>query len=164
MFCTPDLCDAYDDIIAIADPIFRSFGGRSAFAGRIETIKCHEDNSLVREVLGEPGEGKVLVVDGGGSMRRALVGDRLAALAAQNLWQGILVYGCIRDVDVVAEIAVGVHALAAHPRKTEKKGIGERNRTVSFAGVQFNPGDFLYADNNGVIVSPQDLVSPTSPT
>ncbi|CAM2007157.1 ribonuclease E activity regulator RraA [Acanthopleuribacter pedis] len=160
MICTPDLCDAFDDLVAVADPVFRGFGRRNSFGGCIETIKCHEDNSLVREVLGEPGEGKVLVVDGGGSKRRALVGDRLAALAAENLWQGIIVYGCIRDVDEIAQIDIGLQALAAHPRKTLKKGIGERNLTVTFAGVSFKPGDFVYADNNGILVSPQALEHP----
>ncbi|WHI46859.1 ribonuclease E activity regulator RraA [Microbulbifer sp. JMSA004] len=154
---TPDLCDAYPDEVRVVDPMFINYGGRDRFGGQIVTIKCFEDNSLVRELVAEPGQGKVLVVDAGGSMRRACLGDMLAEKAAANGWEGILMYGCIRDVDEIAELDLGVQALGSHPMKTEKKGIGERDLTVSFAGVDFRPGEYLYADNNGVIVAGKAL-------
>jgi regulator of ribonuclease activity A len=154
----PDLCDANEEIVRVAEPVFWSFGGRAAYGGVIETVKCFEDNSLVAERVGEPGEGRVLVVDGGGSRRCALVGDNLAGTAAANGWQGIVVYGCVRDVDALARIDIGVHALAAHPLRSVKKGVGERDRAVTFAGVSFVPGQYVYADRNGVIVAPIALV------
>ncbi|CAM2066996.1 ribonuclease E activity regulator RraA [Sulfidibacter corallicola] len=157
---TPDLCDSYPDTTDVVDPIFRSFGGRTSFGGQIVTVKCHEDNSLVRTALADVGQGKVLVVDGGGSQRCALLGDRLAAMAADNRWEGVVVFGCIRDVAEVASIHLGVQALAAHPRKTEKKGIGELNVPVTFGGVRFQPGAFLYADSNGIVVAPRALSLP----
>jgi regulator of ribonuclease activity A len=154
----PDLCDANEEIVRVAEPVFSSFGGRTAYGGVIETIKCFEDNSLVADRVGEPGEGRVLVVDGGGSRRCALVGDNLAAKASANGWRGIIVYGCVRDVDELARIDVGVHALSAHPLRSVKKGVGERDRAVTFAGVTFVPGHYVYADRNGVIVAPRPLV------
>ncbi|WP_444941549.1 ribonuclease E activity regulator RraA [Microbulbifer sp. ZKSA004] len=154
---TPDLCDAYPDEVRVVDPMFINYGGRDRFGGQIVTIKCFEDNSLVRELVAEPGQGKVLVVDAGGSMRRACLGDMLAEKAVGNGWEGILMYGCIRDVDEIAELDLGVQALGSHPMKTEKKGIGERGLAVSFAGVDFRPGEYLYADNNGVIVAGKAL-------
>ncbi|WP_444933417.1 ribonuclease E activity regulator RraA [Microbulbifer sp. JTAC008] len=154
---TPDLCDAYPDEVRVVDPMFINYGGRDRFGGQIVTIKCFEDNSLVRELVAEPGQGKVLVVDAGGSMRRACLGDTLAEKAVANGWEGILMYGCIRDVDEIAELNLGVQALGSHPMKTEKKGIGERGLAVSFAGVDFRPGEYLYADNNGVIVAGKAL-------
>lgn len=154
---TPDLCDAHPDLVQVVAPMFINYGGRERFGGEIETIKCFEDNSLVRELVAEEGSGKVLVVDAGGSMRRACLGDMLAEKARANGWQGIVMYGCIRDVDVISELELGVQALGCHPMKTEKKGIGERSVPVTFGGVTFRPGEYLYADNNGVIVSPQAL-------
>ena len=156
--CTPDLCDEYPELVQVVEPMFINYGGREQFCGEIVTIKCFEDNSLVRELVAEPGEGKVLVVDAGGSMRRACLGDMLAEKAVNNGWAGILMYGCIRDVDVISGLELGVQALGSHPMKTEKKGIGERNIAVTFGGVTFKPGEYLYADNNGVIVSPQSLM------
>ncbi|QKX18336.1 ribonuclease E activity regulator RraA [Microbulbifer sp. YPW1] len=155
---TPDLCDEFEALVQVVEPIFVNYGGREQFGGQIVTIKCFEDNSLVRELVAEPGEGKVLVVDAGGSMRRACLGDMLAEKAVANCWAGILMYGCIRDVDAISELELGVQALGSHPMKTEKKGIGERDIAVTFGGVTFNPGEYLYADNNGVIVSPQSLM------
>jgi len=155
---TPDLCDAFPDLIQIAEPLFANFGARDAFGGQIVTIKCFEDNSKVKEQLALPGKGKVLVVDGGGSLRCALLGDEVAAEAAKNGWEGVLIYGCVRDVDVLAETDLGIQALAAHPKKTEKRGLGDVNLPVTFAGLTFHPGHFLYADNNGVIISTQALV------
>jgi regulator of ribonuclease activity A len=156
-YITPDLCDANPDSVTVAEPMFSNFGGRDSFGGQIVTVKCFEDNSLVKDQVEQPGQGKVLVVDGGGSLRCALLGDMLAAKAASNGWEGIVIYGCVRDVDVLAQTHLGVQALASHPLKTEKRGLGELNRIVSFAGVSFRPGQYLYADNNGIIVSPQPL-------
>ncbi|MDX5298111.1 MAG: ribonuclease E activity regulator RraA [Gammaproteobacteria bacterium] len=149
---TPDLCDAYPEV-KVVEPMFSNFGGRDAFGGEIVTVKCFEDNSVVKEQVGKLGQGKVLVVDGGASMRAALLGDMLAEAAARNGWEGIIVYGCIRDVDVIAETDLGVQALASHPRKTDKRGIGDLNVPVTFGGVTFVPGQYVYADNNGIIVS-----------
>jgi regulator of ribonuclease activity A len=158
-YITPDLCDEYPEV-EVLDPIFNNFGGKESFGGEVVTIKCHEDNSLVKENVDKPGTGKVMVVDGGGSMRNALLGDMLAEKAAKNGWEGLVIFGCIRDIDVIMETDLGVQALAVHPRKTEKKGIGEINVPVKFAGVQINSGDFIYADNNGVIVSKKALSMP----
>lgn len=161
-FKTPDLCDQFeaeiDRSLRIATPMFRSYGARASFCGRIVTLKLFEDNSLVREVLSEAGRGKVLVVDGGGSLRCALVGDQLAVLAQKNGWEGIVVYGCIRDSGDINGIDVGVRALGTHPRKSIKKGIGERDLPVHFAGVIFNPGEYLYADEDGILVSSAALL------
>jgi len=154
----PDLCDAHGDLVRVAEPIFVSFGGRRSYGGIIETIKCFEDNSLVAERVNEPGHGRVLVVDGGGSKRCALVGDNLAGQASANGWQGIVVFGCVRDVDELAQIELGVHALAAHPLRSVKRGVGERGVVLKFAGVDFVPGAYLYADSNGIVVAPVALM------
>ncbi|MCF9004619.1 ribonuclease activity regulator protein RraA [Pseudomonas syringae] len=159
-YLTPDLCDAYPDLIQVVEPMFSNFGGRDSFGGQIVTLKCFEDNSKVREQVELDGKGKVLVVDGGGSLRCALLGDMLADKAAKNGWEGMLIYGCVRDVDVIAQTDLGVQALASHPKKTEKRGIGELNVPVTFGGVTFRPGEYLYADNNGVVISPSPLTMP----
>lgn len=153
---TPDLCDDYPEI-QVVEPGFRNFGGVSAFGGEIVTVKCFEDNSVVKEQVGLPGNGRVMVVDGGGSKRNALLGDMLAEKAASNGWAGLVIYGCIRDVDVIGETQLGVQALGTHPRKTEKRGIGDLNVPVTFGGVTFHPGHYIYADNNGIVVSEQAL-------
>lgn len=158
-YVTPDLCDAYPDV-TVVEPMFANFGGRDSFGGEMVTVKCFEDNSVVKEQVEKPGKGKVMVVDGGGSMRRALLGDMLAEKAARNGWEGIVVYGCIRDVDVVAQTDLGVQALGSHPMKSVKRGVGELNVPVTFGGVTFQPGHYLYADNNGVIVSAKALSMP----
>ncbi|MGN8260593.1 ribonuclease E activity regulator RraA [Pseudomonas sp. SMSB3] len=159
-YVTPDLCDAYPDLVQVLEPMFSNFGGRDSFGGQIVTIKCFEDNSRVKEQVELDGKGKVLVVDGGGSLRRALLGDMLAQKAASNGWEGLLIYGCVRDVDVLIQTDVGVQALASHPMKTDKRGVGDLNVAVTFAGVTFRPGEYLYADNNGVLVSPSPLAMP----
>jgi regulator of ribonuclease activity A len=159
-YLTPDLCDAYPERVQAVEPMFSNFGGRDSFGGQIVTVKCHEDNSRVKEQVELDGQGKVLVVDGGGSLRCALLGDQLAEKAAKNGWEGLLIYGCIRDVDSIAQTDLGVQALASHPKKTEKRGVGDLNVAVTFAGVTFKPGDYLYADNNGVIISPSPLTMP----
>lgn len=152
-----DLCDEFSDTLQIVEPMFTDFGAVLDFAGPISTVKCFEDNSLVRSALEEPGEGRVLVVDGGASDRCALLGDNVAQLALDNGWAGILVYGCIRDSADISQMSVAVKALNVHPKKSNKKNQGERDVPVRFAGVSFMPGDWLYADLDGVVVSASEL-------
>lgn len=154
----PDLCDEYPELVRVLEPMFANFGGVEAFGGEIVTIKCHEDNSLVADMVTEAGQGKVLVVDGGGSLRCGLLGDNLALKAVENGWQGIVVYGCIRDVDIISQLELGVQALATHPMKSVKRGIGLRGETLNIGGVDIIPGEFLYADNNGVLVAEKALL------
>lgn len=153
---TPDICDDYPEVLVV-EPGFRNFGGVKAFGGEVVTVKCFEDNSIVKEQVGLPGNGRVMVVDGGGSKRAALLGDMLAEKAASNGWSGLIINGCIRDVDVIGETALGVQALGTHPRKTDKRGIGDLNVPVTFGGVTFKPGQYVYADNNGIVVSEKAL-------
>ena len=152
---TTDISDDLGDDARVADTGFSDYGGRIIFDGIISTVKCHEDNSLVRQALEEPGDGRVLVVDGGGSMRCALFGDMLATLAEENDWAGLVVNGCIRDSGEIRSIDIGVKALATHPRKSVKRGIGERDVSVHFAGIDFLPGEHLYADSDGIVVAKQ---------
>lgn len=153
---TPDICDDYPEV-QVVEPGFQNFGGIDAFGGEVVTVKCFEDNSVVKEQVGQPGNGCVMVVDGGGSKRAALLGDMLAEKAAANGWAGLIIYGCIRDVDVIGKTELGVQALGTHPRKTDKKGIGDLNVPVTFGGVTFRPGQYVYADNNGIVVSEKKL-------
>ncbi len=157
-FKTADLCDQYSDTLQIAEPGMRSYGGRARFHGEISTIKCFEDNSLVREAVAEPGQGRVLVVDAGGSLRCAMLGDMLAAKAVENGWAGVIMNGLIRDSVDISAMALGVRALGTHPLKSVKKGVGERDVRVRFAGVDFAPGQFVYADEDGIVCSPQALL------
>lgn len=157
---TPDLCDAYPESVRVVEPIFTNYGGREAYGGQIVTVKCHEDNSLVKEHVANPGEGRVMVVDGGGSLRCALLGDMLAEKAAQNNWAGLIIFGCIRDIDEIRKTELGVQALRTIPIKSNRQGRGDWNIPVTFGGVTFNPGEYVYADNNGVIVSAQPLNMP----
>ncbi|VFB11795.1 ribonuclease activity regulator protein RraA [Aeromonas salmonicida] len=154
----PDLCDQYGDTLQVADPLFHDFGGKPLFYGQAVTLSCYEDNSLVRELVNRPGQGRVMVIDGGGSLRRALLGDQLAIKAAEQGWEGIVIFGAVRDVGTLATLALGVKALAACPVKTEKLGQGELDAVVSFAGVTIHPGDYVYADLNGVLVSAARLI------
>ena len=156
-FQTAELCDQYSDILHIAEPYLLDFGGILAFHGEIATVKCFEDNSLIRTALETKGNGKVLVVDGGGSLRCALIGDQLATLAQRNNWNGAVVNGCIRDSAVITTIEFGLKALATHPLKSVKKGLGERDVPVKFAGITFRTGHYLYADQDGIVVSPRYL-------
>lgn len=159
-FVLPDLFDANEGVLSAAEPLFADFGGNSAFHGPIRTIKCHEDNSLVAQRVREPGGGAVLVVDGGGSQRCALLGDNLAAAAVDNGWAGIVLFGCVRDVAELATMALGIKALAAHPQRSVKRDIGERDVVVRFAGLSFAPDAWLYADANGIGVAPLELQLP----
>lgn len=147
-----DLCDDLGDRARVARPGLRSFGGRRRFRGPAAPVRLHEDNSLVRELLSQPGEGRVLVVDGGGSRRCALVGDRLGALAVENGWAGIVVWGCVRDTAELANLELGILALDPCPRKSVKRGVGERDVRVEILGVQIGPRDSVVADEDGWIV------------
>lgn len=157
-FQTADLCDENMDTIRVADPLFHSFGAKKCFGGRIHTVKVHEDNVFVKEILATQGNGKVLVVDGGGSLRCALVGDIIAQSAADNGWEGVIVYGCIRDSGVIESIDIGIKALATHPLKSIKHGRGDKQLSVTFAGVTFTPDEYVYADADGIILSKTPLL------
>ncbi|HNC51599.1 MAG TPA: ribonuclease E activity regulator RraA [Accumulibacter sp.] len=161
-FKTPDLLDNNEagirnGSVRVVSPMFRPYGGRPVFSGQIVTLKLFEDNSLVREALAADGHGKVLVIDGGGSLRCALVGDQLAILANANGWEGIVVYGCIRDSGDIGGIDLGLRALDTHPLKSVKKGAGDRDLAVIFGGVTFRPGEWIYVDGDGIVVSEQPL-------
>ena len=163
-FVTCDLLDDHPEKnIQVVTPSmdgksFKSYGARKSFAGQVVTVKCFEDNSRVKELLATDGTGKVLVVDGGASMRCALMGDMIAESAVQQHWNGVVIYGCIRDVDAIAELDLGVHALAAIPQKSQRKGVGEVDLALCFGGVTIHSGDYLYADNNGIIITQEKLV------
>ncbi len=163
-FVTCDLLDDHPDkelqvvIPSLDGKFFQSYGARKSFGGQVMTVKCFEDNSRVKELLATDGTGKVLVVDGGASMRCALMGDMIAESAVNNHWNGVIIYGCVRDVDAIAELDLGVHALAAIPQKSNRKGVGETDIPLSFGGVNIQSGDFIYADNNGIVFSKEQLV------
>lgn len=154
-----DLCDENPKDIKVAAPIgFKDFGGKKSFYGQIRTLKCFEDNSLVRTLLNENGDGKVLVVDGGGSKRCALLGDMLAELAVKNNWVGIVIFGCIRDSLAISQLNIGVKALDTIPLKSIKKNIGKIGLDLHFADVDFVEGHYIYCDNDGIIVSEKKLI------
>ncbi len=157
-FLTTDLYDAHEGRVAVLEPMLKSYGGKARFAGQIVTLKLYEDNTLVREMLAEPGAGKVLVVDGGGSKRCALLGDQIAELAVKNQWEGVVIYGCIRDSVAIAALPLGVRALDTNPKKSVKRNEGTRDLVLNFAGVDFTPGHWLYADEDGVLLSPVALL------
>ena len=150
---TADLCDEHGDRVQVCEPIFQAFGGRRAFSGPISTVRCFEDNSRVKEAVEGRGDGRVLVVDGGGSRRHALLGDKLGAAAVRNGWAGVIIHGCLRDSAALGQMDLGIRALGAMPLRSEKRGEGERDVPVRFAGVTFRPGEFVYVDDDGVIVS-----------
>lgn len=154
---TTDICDAYEDEVQVAVPLLRDFGGTGAFFGPISTVRVYEDNALVRAILSEQGRGRVLVIDGGGSLRCALVGDLLAALGQQNGWAGIVINGCVRDSAELAAIPIGIKALAACPRRSAKRGAGTRDAPLHFAGIGFVSGHYLYADADGIVVAKRKL-------
>jgi regulator of ribonuclease activity A len=156
-FLTVDLVDAHQDRVRSCEVQFRQFGGRRSFSGPIRTIRTLEDNALIREVLSSPGEGAVLVVDGGGSLRVALVGDMIAALGVENAWSGLVIFGAIRDVGPLGTLPIGIKALGSNPMKSTKNRIGEIDAPVWFGGVVFNPGEMLYSDEDGVLVSATPL-------
>ncbi len=156
-FTTPDVCDDFLDQLQVLEPLFTEYGGKEKFYGEIVTIKCFEDNSLVKQTLGTAGHGKVLVVDGGESLRCALLGDLLGAMAVKNGWQGVLINGCVRDVEILKGMDFGVRALNCLPLKSKKRNQGQFNVALRFAGVSFKPGQYLYADENGIVVAREKL-------
>lgn len=161
-FATCDLCDAHkgstDGRFRVLAPVFHDYGQRRKFAGQVVTVKCFEDNSLVKQALESPGEGRVLVVDGGASLRRALIGGNIGAAAARNGWAGVVVDGCVRDAAELAVCDVGIRALALMPWPTERRNEGLRDVPVMIQGTPVRPGDWLYADEDGIVVSAEALV------
>ncbi len=155
---TADLCDDHGDQLQIARPEFKAYGGRRRFGGRIHTVQVFKDNILVRHQLEKTVTDAVLVIDGGGSLECALVGDILAGLALQKGWQGLVVNGCIRDAAAIGKLPIGIRALNTHPLKSGKRGSGQENLPVTFAGVTFRPGEYLYADEDGMVVSASPLI------
>ena len=153
MLSTADLYDLHSDRVQVCTGSFCDYGGTDAFAGVIETVRCFEDNSQVRASLERPGKGRVLLVDGGASKRCALLGDKLAQLACDNAWSGIIVNGCIRDSAIIRTIAIGVKALGTCPAKSEKRNLGETNVEVHFGGLNYRPGCYLYADRDGILIA-----------
>jgi regulator of ribonuclease activity A len=155
---TCDLCDTHkadgSGEFRVLPPVFRSFGARPRFGGPVVTVKCFEDNTLVKAAVESSGEGRVLVVDGGASLRRALLGGNLAAAAARNGWAGIVIDGCVRDVAELNACDIGIRALALVPLPTERRGEGQRDLPVQLQGVTIHPGEWLYADDDGIVVMP----------
>ena len=156
-FSTPDICDEFPADLQVLEPLFSEYGDSEQFSGEVVTIKCFEDNTLLKQTLGTDGSGKVMVVDGGGSLRRALLGDILAAMAADNGWQGVVINGCVRDVEILKTIRLGVRALNCHPVRSDKRNEGQLNVPVTFAGANIKPGQYLYADENGILVANSKL-------
>lgn len=154
---TADLCDHYANQLSVCEDVFQSFGKKKSFFGPIKTVKVFEDNVLVKEALNTISAGSVLVVDGGGSKRCALMGDRLAAIAVKQKLAGVIINGCIRDSADIDNMDIGVLALGRNPLKSRKEGKGERDVTVSFAGVHFKPDWYAYVDEDGVVLSEQPL-------
>ncbi|WP_057832578.1 ribonuclease E activity regulator RraA [Colwellia sp. TT2012] len=154
---TSELCDFYADLIDVVDPIFCNYGGFSSFAGQVVTVKCFENLGLIAELVTLNGKGKVLVIDGGGSTRRALIDINIAQCAASNGWEGIICNGSVRDVDALEDIDIGIQALVAIPVGASDQSIGETDIAINFAGVTILPDDHIYADNTGIILSPEAL-------
>ena len=154
---TSELCDLYPDMVDVVEPMFVHYGGRVSFGGQLVTVKCFEDKGVIEEVVQQPGTGKVLLIDGGGSSRRALFDASSAQVAIDNDWEGVVIYGSVREVDSLAELDIGVLAVAAIPVNAECESIGEVDLPVNFGGVTFLPEDHLYADSTGVILSPEPL-------
>lgn len=154
---TSELCDLYAEQVDVVEPIFSSFGGVSNFYGKVTTVKCFESNGLIAEVLEENGEGRVLVVDGGGAVRRGLIDVELAQLAVDNGWEGIIVYGAVRQIQQLENLDIGIHALAPIPVSADESTAGESDIPVNFGGVTFFPEDYIYADLTGIILSQEPL-------
>jgi len=157
-FSTADLYDRFEEQLAVCEPIFSDYGGRETFFGPAVTVKCFEDNSRVKEALAQPGEGRVLVVDAGGSARCAMLGDLIAESAVANGWVGVIIDGCVRDTARLAAMDLGVKALGSIPRKSTRRGEGQRDLPILLGGVQVRPGDWVYCDADGVVVAPPGLI------
>ena len=156
-YSTSDLCDFFADVVDVLEPMFINFGGRHTFGGRIKTVKCFENNELIREILSQDGTDQVLLIDGGGSTRRALIDIELAELALDNNWNGIIVFGAVRHVDELEEIDLGIQAIASIPVAADSEGAGEDGIGVNLAGVSFFDDDFIYADSTGIVLSAEEL-------
>lgn len=154
---TSQLCDTYADLIDVIDPIFSNYGGRHSFGGKVVTIKCFEGTGLIEKIVATEGIGKVLVIDGGGSTRRALIDINIAAMAAKNGWEGIICYGSVRDVDAIEEIELGIQGLVSIPVGANDNEFGENDVAINFGGVTILPDDHIYADNTGIILSADPL-------
>lgn len=154
---TSELCDLFADNVDVVEPMFVSYGGRRSYGGEITTVKCFEDKGLLEKILAQPGKGKVLLVDGGGSLRRALIDANTAQLAVENDWEGIVCYGSVRDLDALEDLDIGIHALASIPVSADYEQTGDADIAVNFGGVTFLPEDHLYADSTGIILSPEPL-------
>lgn len=154
---TSQLCDIYAGLIDVVDPIFSNYGGRSSFGGKVVTIKCFESLGLIEQIVATDGTSKVLVIDGGGSARRALIDIQIAETAANNGWEGIICYGSVRDVDALEEIELGIQGLVSIPVGATDTDFGESDIAINFGGVTILPDDHIYADNTGIILSPDPL-------
>ena len=154
---TSQLCDIYQDQVDVVEPMFSTFGGRSSFGGQVTTIKCFEANGIIHQLVKENGIGRVLLIDGGGSLRRALIDAEIAATAADNGWEGIICYGSVREVDALADLDIGIQALASIPVGADDEESGDSELPVNFGGVTFLPEDHIYADTTGIILSPEPL-------
>jgi len=154
---TSELCNIYADLIDVVEPIFSNYGGRNSFGGQVVTVKCFENYGLINEILELDGTGKVLVIDGGGSTRRALIDSTLAQQAFDHNWEGIICYGSVRDVDALEEIEIGIQSLVAIPVGADQDSTGTSDLAINFGGVTFLPDDHVYADNTGIILSPDPL-------
>jgi regulator of ribonuclease activity A len=156
-FATADLVDEHSDIVKSCEAQFRQYGGRARFHGPIRTLETTEDNALIKQTLSTPGNGAVLVIDGGGSMRCALVGDIIAGLGQKNGWAGLIIWGAVRDTATLATLDIGIKALGSNPWRSGKKGTGQVDVPVRFGSIQFRPGDWLYSDEDGILVSSEKL-------
>ena len=152
------LCDLYADSIDVVEPLLTNFGGRSSFAGQVVTLKCFEALGLIYKALEENGEGKILLIDGGGSLRRALINSDIAKLAISKGWEGIVVNGCVREVEILENLDIGIQAITAIPVGAEDAELGKTDCPVNFAGVTFLPDDMLYADSTGIVISADELI------
>ncbi|RSN57832.1 MULTISPECIES: ribonuclease E activity regulator RraA [Actinomadura] len=158
-FATADLIDDFGDELRSCETQFRQYGGRARFAGPVSTVRCHRDNGLVKRLLNTPGDGRVLVVDGGGSLASALMGDLIAAAAVRNGWAGVVINGAVRDVAALRGLDLGAKALGSNPRKSAKDAAGDVDVPVEFGGVEFRPGDWLYSDEDGIVVAARDVLA-----
>jgi regulator of ribonuclease activity A len=154
---TSELCDIYLEQVDVLEPIFSLYGSKQSYSGQVVSLKCFEDNALILELLNQPGKGRVLVIDGGGSLRRALIDANIAQLAVDNQWEGIVVYGAVREINIIDELDIGIHALGAIPVAAASQQIGEVDVPINFAGVTILSEDFIYADSTGIILSPEIL-------
>ena len=161
-FATSDLFDAHGDAVQVIELPFRAYGGLSRFHGEVVTVKCYEDNSRVKELLSHEGRGKVLVVDGGGSLRCALLGDLIAGAAVEHGWHGVIIHGAVRDVAALAQMKLGVSALGSTPRKSVRRGEGQAGLSITLGGATLAPGCHVYADLDGILVAAQPLLGTTS--